>query len=87
MQVEIALASGDNLPKGSAITGYEIRNPRSNRLLEKGSASKLNQILKRIPFVATLGMTVEVTINADCEGKQIKVKQSYTNKSTGPVKA
>lgn len=90
MEIQLSVASTDlyveSLPKGAKVTSYEIRNNPSNRMLDKGKAGTLKQVLKRLDFVAALGMTVDVIVIADHDGATIKTKDAYILKSKGPVK-
>lgn len=91
MQIQIAIAATDvyvdKLPKGAKITNYEIHNPRSNKMLDKGAATTLKQVFKRMDFIVPSGMTVDVTLIAQQDDTVIKVKDSYIMKASGPVKA
>lgn len=90
MEIQLSVATSDTfvdkLPKGAKVTGYEVHNPRSNKLLGKGKAGTMKQVLNRLPFLAPSGMIVDVTVIADQEGTVVKTKGQYTVNANGGVK-
>lgn len=90
MEIMIALAAEqvypvDKLPKGSKVIGYEVHNQKGV-MLGKGEAGSTGQAVKRIPYHAPTGMTVDLTILAMDGEHKIKLTTAYVNKGTGPVK-
>lgn len=89
MKIQIALASSTyvvKLPKGAKITGYEVHHPDTNKLLGRGDARTMKQVLTQMERFVLLGMTVAVTTIAQADGEEVKVKELYTVKRGGPVK-
>lgn len=89
MKIELALAADNyvaKLPKGAKVTAYEVLNPRSNKMLDKGTATTMKQVLNRLAYVAPSGMTVDVTVFAEHDGDTIKVKDAYIVKANGATK-
>lgn len=91
MEIQLSVATSgayvEKLPKGAKITNFEIHHPGTNKILGKDKAGTMKQIAKRMEFLIPTGMTVDLTVCAEYEGETIKVKDKYTLKSTGLVKA
>lgn len=89
MKVMIAVASEyvDALPKGAKINSFEVYRSGTNKMLGKDKAGTMKQIAKRLDYILPVNTTFDLVVIADHDGATRKVKESYTLKSTGLVKA
>lgn len=89
MKILLSLASAEyvaKLPKGAKVTNYEVHHQTTNKLLGKGVASTMKQVLNRLEFILPSGMAADVTVTAQLDGATIKVKDAYSVGKTGAVK-
>lgn len=90
MEIQLSVATSayavDKLPKGAKVIGYEIHHKNGGKLLGKGEAFTVKQVLKRMDFHVSTGMTVDVSVIAMDGEHKIKMTNTYALKASGPVK-
>jgi hypothetical protein len=82
---DVAVVS--QLPKGAKISRFEVYHQTTNKLLGKGEANTVKQVLSKLERIVLSGMTVNVTMYASTGDEQVKFTSAYKMKSTGAVKA